>query len=334
MVMPVNRNGRRRSGHKAVSDQLESTVKPLATSQLSISAPLAPSIQAAQAYDMAGRNYLSYADGDASRPFDFTSRYSFADREIWRRLEAALKRLHASGRRTLSLLDAGCGPGTWTRRVALRARQLGFERVNAFGFDISPAMIALAKSTLGSIDDQAIRMSFMVRDITNGRAFNDQDFDLCLCLYGVFNHLPVAVHDQVARELVRVTQDTLFVTVRAAGSLPTIYVDSLDHARAFYQDNVADRMEVDMLNGEHIGFTSHLFTSTELGGLFRPHLAEAALIGLDVFHSRFATDQRWNPTTLAGESEFDSDLDALEYRYASDPRFIDRSAHILLVGER
>ena len=283
---------------------------------------------------MAGRNYLSYADGDASRPFDFTSRYSFADREIWRRLEAALKRLYVSGRRTLSLLDAGCGPGTWTRRVALRARELGFERVNAFGFDISPAMIALAKSTLGTIDDHGIRMNFMVRDITNGRAFNDQEFDLCLCLYGVLNHLPVEVHGRVAQELVRVTQDTLFVTVRAAGSLPTIYVDSLDHARAFYQDNATDRMEVDMLNGEHIGFTSHLFTSTELGGLFRPHLSEAALIGLDVFHSRFATDSRWNPATLAGENEFDADLDELEYRYASDPRFIDRSAHILLAGER
>jgi SAM-dependent methyltransferase len=283
---------------------------------------------------MAGRDYLRYADGDASRPFDFTSQYSFADREIWRRLEATLTRLAASGRRTISLLDAGCGPGTWLRRVALRARELGFERINAFGFDISPAMIALAKSSLADLDDLAIRMHFLVRDITDGPAFTDQEFDLCLCLYGVLNHLPVAAHGQVARELVRVTQDTLFVTVRAAGSLPTIYVDSLDHASRFQQDNVADRMEIDMLNGEHIGFTSHLFTSAELDRLFRPHLKQAALSGLDVFHSRFATDRRWNPAALDGESEFASDLDVLEYRYACDPRFIDRAAHILLVGER
>ncbi len=283
---------------------------------------------------MAGRDYLAYADGDASRPFDFTSRYSFADREIWRRLDATLMRLYASGRRTLSLLDAGCGPGTWLRRITLRARALGFERVNAFGFDISPAMIALAKSTLGGIDDLAVRMNFLVRDITDGPAFTDQEFDLCICLYGVLNHLPVTAHSQVAKELVRVTQDSLFVTVRAAGSLPTIYVDSLDHARAFQQDNVTDRMEIDMLNGEHIGFTSHLFTSTELDGLFRPHLTQAELFGLDVFHSRFATDSRWNPATFDGEAEFASDLDVLEYRYASDPRFINRAAHILLIGER
>jgi hypothetical protein len=138
----------------------------------------------------------------------------------------------------------------------------------------------------------------------------------------------------VARELARVTHDTLFVTVRAAGSLPTIYVDSLDHARDFHQDNEADRMEIDMLNGEHIGFTSHLFTSTELDRLFQPHLQQTTLFGLDVFHSRFATDRRWNPAAFAGQSEFYADLDVLEYRYASDPRFIDRAAHILLAGKR
>ncbi len=293
-----------------------------------------PANQAAQAYDMAGSDYLRYADGDANRLFDFTSQYSFADREIWRRIDATLMRLAASGRRTLSLLDAGCGPGTWLRRTSLRARELGFERIDAFGFDISPAMIALAKSSLAGVDDLTIRMHFLVRDITAGPAFPDQEFDLCLCLYGVLNHLPVAVHDQVAQELARVTQDTLFVTVRAAGSLPTIYVDSLDHARNFQQDNEADRMEIDMLNGEHIGFTSHLFTSTELDRLFRPHLSQATLFGLDVFHSRFATDRRWNPACFDREADFASDLELLEQRYACDPHFIDRAAHILLVGGR
>ena len=68
--------------------------------------------------------------------------------------------------------------------------------------------------------------------------------------------------------------------------------------------------------------------------LFRPHLQQATLFGLDVFHSRFATDSRWNPATFDGEAEFASDLDVLEYRYASDPRFINRAAHILLIGER
>ena len=73
-------------------------------------------------------------------------------------------------------------------------------------------------------------------------------------------------------------------------------------------------MEIDMLNGEHIGFTSHLFTSTELDRLFRPHLKNAEFLGLDVFHSRFATDRRWNPTHFEREAEFTSDLELLERR--------------------
>jgi SAM-dependent methyltransferase len=289
--------------------------------------------QTARAYDSAGRDYLAYADGDASQPFHFTSIYSFADREIWRRLDATLVRLAASGRKSISLLDAGCGPGTWLRRLVLRARELGFERVKAFGFDISPGMIALAKAGASCIQDQAISMSFAVRDITEGPAFGNNEFDICLCLYGVFNHLPVKTHDEVAAELSRVTSDTLFVTVRTVGSQPTIYVDTMDHARSFHQDNVADWMEVDLDDGRHMSFTSHLFTSTDLQMLFQSHLSTTTMVGLDVFHSRFASNMHWNPV-IEDQEAFENDLDELERRYASDPHFINRAAHILLVGER
>ena len=77
-------------------------------------------------------------------------------------------------------------------------------------------------------------------------------------------------------------------------------------------------MEIDMLNGEHIGFTSHLFTSTELDGLFRPHLRQASLVGLDVFHSRFATNRRWNPAASRARRNWYS-MEQLEQRYACDP---------------
>jgi SAM-dependent methyltransferase len=288
----------------------------------------------AHAYDSAGHDYLVYADGDETAPFAFTGKYSFADREIWRRLDATLKRLFAEGRRSLSVLDAGCGPGTWLRRLALRAREIGFDRVNAFGFDISPVMITLAKATSSQIDDRAIRISYAIRDITDGPAFGNEEFDICLCLYGVLNHLPASTHSRVAAELSRVTKDSLFVTVRAAGSQPTIYVDSLDQAREFFQDNQTDKMEIDMLNGAHISFTSHLFTSDELQALFSPHLAGSALVGIDVFHSRFASDKRWNPAMGDEQDVFELDLIELEHRYASDPHFINRAAHILLIGER
>lgn len=288
----------------------------------------------AYVYDAAGHDYLSYADGDATQPFNFTSMYSFADREIWRRLDATMIRLAREGRKTISILDAGCGPGTWLRRMALRARELGFAQVKAIGFDISSGMINLAKADAARIGDQAIRMSFAVRDITKGPAFGTAEFDICLCLYGVLNHLPVAAHREVAAELSRVTRDSLFVTVRAVGSQPTIYIDKLDQAQSFYQNNDSDVIEIDLVNGAHIGLTSHLFSSGELQALFQPCLSGTAMVGLDLFHGRFAADKRWNPAEIERQKDFESDLDELEHRYASNPNFIDRAAHILLIGER
>ena len=164
--------------------------------------------------------------------------------------------------------------------------------------------------------------------------FPDDHFDITLCLYGVLNHLGVAAHPHAAAELARVTLGALFVTARTVGSLPTIYVDELNRARAFHQDNDADWMEVDLADGRHLAFPSHLFTAAGLHALFRPHLATTAMAGLDLFHSPFATHPHWNPRSIAGADLFEEDLCELERRYASDPHFIDRAAHVLLVGEK
>ena len=308
------------------------------TTQMKRLWPVSPSAfvpeDTAHAYDVVGRDYLTYADGDTTQPFDFTSSYGFADREIWRRLDATLMRLAADGRRSVTLLDAGCGPGTWLLRIVLRARELGFDVIDAYGFDISPAMIALAKAGAAHANDPAIRMNFALSDITATLPFETDKFDLSLCLYRVLNHLPAGVHGRVAAELSRVTTGTLFATVRAVGSQPTIYVDALDRARAFHQDNDIDWMEVDLVDGRHLGFTSHLFTSDDLRALFQRHFAGIAMVGLDVFHSRFAANKHWNPATIKDQEAFESDLAELEHRYACAPHFIDRAAHILLVGER
>jgi SAM-dependent methyltransferase len=288
----------------------------------------------ARAYDAAGQNYLTYADGDAAQPFTFSSRYSFADREIWRRIDTTLKHMAAEHRRTLRLLDVGCGPGTWIRRVALRARALGFTTIEAHGIDLSPAMLALARTSAATLNDPAITITFTEGDITAGLGEEYHDFDMTLCLYGVLNHLPQPTHARVAATLSRVTTGTLFTTVRTIGSLPTIYVDSLDRARTFHQDNDADWMEVDLLDGRHLGFPSHLFSADELRALFQLHVGDISLVGLDVFHSRFATNSHWNPPMNDAEEAFREDLEALEQQYCCDRNFINRASHILLVGQR
>jgi len=174
----------------------------------------------AAAYDAAGRDYLAYADGDAGQDFCFDGTYGFADREIWQRIERKLAQLAAGGHHTLRVLDAGCGPGTWLRRVVLRARALGFKTVLAYGFDLSPVMVNLALARAAGITTDSITLTYTQRDITGALPFEDHSFDLSLCLYGVLNHLPAAALAAVAAELARVTSDTMFVTVRAAGSQP------------------------------------------------------------------------------------------------------------------
>ena len=289
---------------------------------------------AAHAYNAAGRDYVAYADGDASRPFEFNSRYSFADLEIWRRIDAELLHLAQQGRRSLRLLDAGCGPGTWLRRVVMRAKDYGFHTIEAHGLDISPAMLTLARTEAAALKTQGIDISFTRHDLSEGIPFESNLFDITLCLYGVLNHLLVTSHRTIATELCRVTYGALFVTVRTVGSLPTIYVDTLDRARAFHQDNDRDWMDVDLDDGRHIAFSSHLFTSRDLQCLFQPHLGSLSMLGLDVFHSRFAPHPDWNPNSIASDASFDENLNELERRYGGDPGFIDRAAHILLTGEK
>lgn len=286
-------------------------------------------LDASTAYDAVGDSYRDYADGSLRHLFDFSSQYSFADREIWDRIDAVLKDMRAAGRRDLHVLDAGCGPGTWLLRIVARAQALGFNRIEARGFDVSPEMVRLANAQPAhGLED--IDLRFEVGDLTQAMPETSSTVDLTLCLYGVLNHLDRKDLDHVAAELTRVTRGQLFVTVRTVGSLPTIYVDSIEKARSFAQDHGTDRMEIDLVDGRHIGFTSHLFCAAELRALFRAHAAIAGLAGLDLFHSRFAANPRWNPAELPYEDVFERELCQLEKRCACDPAFMDRAAHILL----
>jgi SAM-dependent methyltransferase len=285
--------------------------------------------EAAGAYDAVGARYLAYADGDHIGLFDFTGGYSFADREIWARLDAALIRLRTSGRHAIRILDAGCGPGTWLLRLVVRARDLGFTAIDARGIDISPEMIALAGERLELANDPHIGLTFEVGNLLD--AFDEDDdasFDLTLCLYGVLNHLGPEERETAAAVLTRVTDGDLFVTVRTVGSQPSIYVAGLHEARAFRQDNEHDRLDIDLADGRHIGFSSHLFTARELVALF-PRCKVAELAGIDLFHGRFAPHPGWNPADVT-LTEIRDSLDRLEHLCVHDPLLIDRAAHALL----
>jgi hypothetical protein len=65
-------------------------------------------------------------------------------------------------------------------------------------------------------------------------------------------------------------------------------------------------------------------TDPELQEYFAPHFEIEEFRGLDLFHSRFAPDARWNPFTLGSDSTLFKVLEDLETAYATEPAFMEK----------
>jgi hypothetical protein len=122
--------------------------------------------------------------------------------------------------------------------------------------------------------------------------------------------------------------------VRSVGSTPTIFVDSIEKARHFKHDNSRDQCEIAFCDGRHIVLSFHLFAASELRSYFTDHFDIEDLRGLDLFHSRFAPDRRWNPLSLAVDYQLYDELKRLEETYATSSGFMERATHLLLVARR
>jgi SAM-dependent methyltransferase len=289
----------------------------------------------ADVYNDAGDDYAAYADGDPSRPFAFEGMHAYADRCVWAVLEKKLTELRATGASSVRLLDAGCGPGTWLRRLVIRARSLGFSSITARGFDIAAAQIQraqLAARNLSSLP--GVNLTFEVADLADRLSEPDASVDLTLCLYSALSHLPVPRLPEISKEIARVTSGYFITTVRPIGSTPTAFVDSIEKVRRLKQDHVRDRCEIDLNDGRHIAFSFHQFTAAELRNHFASSFDIEDIRGLDLFHSRFMPDFRWNPISASDDSQLTDELERLEKAYATRVEFMDRATHLLLVANR
>ncbi|MEH2513318.1 SAM-dependent methyltransferase [Nitrobacteraceae bacterium AZCC 1564] len=287
----------------------------------------------ADIYNKAGDDYATYADGDPAQLFAFDGMHAYADRQLWHRLEAKLVDLRSSGARAIRILDAGCGPGTWLRRLVLRAYGLGFSRIEARGFDIAHVQIERARFLAQPLLAlPGITLTFDVADLTGRLPEADASVDMTLCLYSVLSHLPVLALPKIAAELGRVTAGHFVTTVRPVGSPPTAFVDSIEKVRRLRQDHTRNRCEIELHGGRRITFGFHLFTAAELRDYFSPHLDIENVSGLDLFHTRFMPDPRWN---LPNDScHLSDELAQLEIANAANPELINSAAHLLLIGRR
>jgi SAM-dependent methyltransferase len=287
----------------------------------------------AAVYNRAGDGYTAYADGDPERLFAFEGSHAYSDRRLWALLDSKLIALQAEGRTSLRLLDAGCGPGAWLRRLVIRARQLGFTRISARGFDVAAGQVQAARRLSRELSAQpGVEMRFEVADLSRPLPEANGSVDIALCLYSVLSHLPTAELGRIAGELGRVTRGWFVTTVRAVGGPPTVFVDSMENAAYFHHDHAHDQCEVQLRNGRFFVMNFHLFQPAELQAVFGAQFTVEDLRGLDLFHSRFARDNRWNPPGLTADAGFFGELEWLEEAYARRDGFMERATHLLLVG--
>jgi SAM-dependent methyltransferase len=287
--------------------------------------------QIANAYNEAGYRYGKYADGGGRNLFVFDGRHGFGDRKTWEAIENKLLALRAQGRKRLRVADLGCGPGMWLRRVVVRARQIGFAQIDAHGFDIADAQLHRARIlSRGLAELDGVTINFGYGDLRGKIPMGE--VDLCLCLYGVFNHIPVSELPAILNQLSASVSGYFIATVRAIGSTPTVYVDDVSAALRFYQDNSINRLDVEFSNGRRASFRSHLFSRGELLQMARPFFEIEEIRGLDLFHGRFANDPRWNPSSAAPLGRLTQELVRLEEQYCRDPGFVDHATHLLLTA--
>ena len=318
-------------GNRSREKNLETLSQPL-----DHTGPLhAASNDVAFAYGQSGQDYSDYADGNSEDIFAFTGIHAYADRIVWARLEAVLHDLREVGIDTVRILDAGCGPGIWLRRLVLRAHELGFTMIDARGFDIAREQVRRARYLSRDLSQlPGVNLRFDTADLNRPFPEADGSIDIMLCLYSVFCHLPAKRMESIVAEIARVTRGAFITTVRPLGSQPTAFVDSIDKASWFQHNANEDKFEIILEDGRYLSLDVHLFSAAELETLFLPYFAIKEISGLDLFHGRFAPDPRWNPASFHMQERVLEHLERLETVFATDPAFLTHATHLLLIGTR
>jgi hypothetical protein len=217
------------------------------------------------------------------------------------------------------------------RRLVVHAIELGFTDIRARGFDIALTQVHQAQTLAQRLSDAAgVRIKFEVADLTERLPEPDASADLTLCLYSVLSHIPANDLSGVAREIARVTSGYFVTTVRSIGSTPSAFAYPVENIRRLQLNVDRSECELELSDGTRNAFSFRLFSASQLRDSFAEHFIIDEVRGLDVFHTRFSLDPRWNPPDLPQDNGVLAELAELEEAYATKADFIDRATHILL----
>ena len=237
------------------------------------------------------------------------------------------------------MLDAGCGPGTWTRRIADYARDIGLG-ITVIGIDISTTQLEIARNEARAHESATSRnlaatIEFQACDLSQPLPWSDRHFDLVLCNYTVLNHLADEALPAAINELCRVASGDVIATLRAIGSSPTACIIGMEHVRQYRQDNDNGALTVTLDDESMHQVPFKMYTAKALSAMFSPHAYIHELRAIDIFSGRFAADGNWNAPLLRNLSERSlvlEQLAKLEEDLCRQPGWIDHGTHVLIVA--
>jgi SAM-dependent methyltransferase len=319
--------------------RMQSSVK---TARTMVPLPILPAAEAvANAYDYAGDDYGHYADGEEQEDIATgPARSAHADAILWGAICATIDQLRTEGVATLRVLDAGCGPGAWIRRIAAHAHQHELN-VEAVGFDISTGQLDIARRRtdrfLARIGGAcSLKVEFLEHSLAKALPWANGQFHLVLCNFAVLNHLPQAVLHTAIAELCRVASARVIATVRALASPATACIVSPDRVREYHLDCTRGQLALLLKDGTEHQIPFNPYSAEALKELFVAHATIIDIRAMDLFLSRFAPDAHWTAVlikSLPGRQETTSFLRDLEESLCRLPAWVNQGTHVLIVAE-
>lgn len=288
-----------------------------------------------RAYNCFCKEYEIYADGRVTENlFDYENRsHGFADKKTMEKIEQQITKFLNNEKQTLKILDIGCGPGTWLRRIVDRFGISKGVKIECVGVDISETLLYLAKERFEKYSVKNggnINMKFQWTDLTETLPFEDNEFDLTLCLYTVLNHIPANKIRTVVKEISRITNGVNITSVKPVGGLPTVYVcdikDVINYKQSF------DTLSFLHKSGDEWRVCSHLFKRKEIVGLFNNFGKVEECLGLGIFFPRFEFQTDWKTDDgIESYRTLKNEMEKMEMAHWSNPRWVDMANHIMTI---